>query len=340
MITYLYERVKALMSSYLTTADVANRLNVSLDTVRRWLRSGELKGSPFGRAGYRIEVADFQEFFNRRRRQARDQETTFPLASSPTASSPAVSSQSSEILSETPVEEAMYATSLELRAPLTTAQGSLQQARYLLQRARASSLPIEAGELLAKLQDVLFRIERQVSEEMRLVSSLLDMSLIETSRFELVLVWCNLVEIVRDTVSRQQDLAPQRAFELDLPADELVGVMADEKRIGQALANYLLNAHRYSPLEQPIRILLEVRGALARVAVQDRGPGIPEREQNRMWERFQRGQRQPARAGSGLGLGLYITRTIVQQHRGSVGLESSEGAGSIFWFMIPLAEEV
>src|SRR5690348_970431 len=126
MITYLDERVKALMSSYLTTADVANRLNVSLDTVRRWLRSGELKGSPFGRAGYRIEVADFQEFFNRRRRQAQDQESAFPPASS----------QSSETLSQAPIEEVMYATSLEMRAPLTTVQGSLQQARHLLQRAR------------------------------------------------------------------------------------------------------------------------------------------------------------------------------------------------------------
>ena len=234
----------------------------------------------------------------------------------------------------------MYATSLEMRAPLTTVQGSLQQARHLLQRARASSLPIEAGELLAKLQDVLFRIERQVSEEMRLVSNLLDTSLLETNRFELVLVWCNLVEIVRNTVGRQQGQAPQRAFELDLPADEMVGVMADEKRIQQALTNYLLNAHRYSPLDQPVKIVLEVRGALARVAVQDQGPGVPDSEQDRIWERFQRGQQQPARAGSGLGLGLYITRSIIQQHQGSVGLDSNEGAGSVFWFMLPLAEEV
>lgn len=315
------------MPSYLTTSDVASRLNVSLDTVRRWLRSGELKGSPFGRAGYRIEFADFQEFFNRRRRQT--QEPAFPLASS----------SSSAISSETSAKEILYSMSLELRAPLTATQGSLQQAQHLFQRVRASSLPAEAGELLAKLQDVLLRIERQVSEEMRLVSNLFDTSLLETNRFELVLIWCNLVEIVRDTVGRHQDQAPQRTYELDLPADEPVGVMADEKRIRQALANYLLNAHRYSPLDQSIKIVLEVRGTLARVAVQDRGPGIPEGEQDRIWERFQRGQ-PPARAGGGLGLGLYITRAIIQQHRGSVGLESSEGEGSVFWFMIPLAEEM
>ncbi len=323
------------MASYLTTSDVANRLNVSLDTVRRWLRSGELKGSPFGRAGYRIEVADFQEFFNRRRRQAQDQEPPFPPASSAL-----VSSQSSELSPETSANAVLYAMSLELRAPLTATQGSLQQARHLFQRVRASSLPIEAGELLARLQDVLLRIERQVSEEMRLVSNLLDTSLIEANRLELVLVWCNLVEVVRETVSSHQDQAPQRAFELDLPADELVGVLADEKRIRQALANYLLNAHRYSPLNEPIRVFLEVRGTQARVAVHDRGPGIPGSEQDSVWERFRRGQQQPAPTGNGLGLGLYITRFIIQHHHGSVGLDSNERQGSIFWFMLPLAEEV
>jgi excisionase family DNA binding protein len=321
------------MPSYLTTLDVANRLNVSLDTVRRWLRSGELKGSPFGRAGYRIEVADFQEFFNRRRRQAQDSEPAFPL----------VSSQSSDAPSEASIEEVIYAMGRELRAPLTTTQGVLQQARHLLARARKSSSSNETGELLAKLQDALLRIERQVGEEMRLVSNLLDVSLIEANRFEPVLVWRNLVEIVRETVSRQQELAPQRTFELELPSDELIAVLADEKHISQALSNYLHNAHRYSPPDQSIKIFLEVRGAQARVAVQDGGPGIPDADQDGIWERFQRGQKpasSPARAGSGLGLGLYITRAIIQQHRGSVGLDSNEGAGSTFWFMVPLADEM
>ena len=58
------------MPSYLTTSDVATRLGVSLDTVRRWLRSGELNGTPFGRAGYRIDDADFQAFLALRRRQS------------------------------------------------------------------------------------------------------------------------------------------------------------------------------------------------------------------------------------------------------------------------------
>jgi excisionase family DNA binding protein len=318
------------MPSYLTTLDVAKRLDVSLDTVRRWLRSGELKGSPFGRAGYRIEDADFQAFFNRRRRQPQDSEHALPLASSLT----------SDALPEATVEEVMNAVGQELRVPLTTTQGALQQARYLLQRALASPLPAQTGELLTKLQDVLLRIELQVSAEMQLVSNLLDVSLIEANTFELAPVWSNLVEIVRETVTRQQAFSAQRAFELELPSDDLVAVLADEKRIRQALTNYLTNALKYSPLDQPIKIFLEVRDALARVAVKDQGPGIPDAEQSRIWERIQQRQKPSTRAGGGLGLGLYITRAIIQQHRGSVGVESRAGEGSTFWFALPLADEM
>src|ERR1700686_124244 len=106
------------MPSYLTTLDVAKRLDVSLDTVRRWLRSGELKGSPFGRAGYRIEDADFQAFCSRRRRQSRDSEHALPLASS----------QTSDVLLEATLEEEADAVGQEVRVPLTTTQGALQQA--------------------------------------------------------------------------------------------------------------------------------------------------------------------------------------------------------------------
>lgn len=316
------------MSSYLTTLDVAKRLDVSLDTVRRWLRSGELKGSPFGRAGYRIEDADFQAFFNRRRRQ--------PVELPSSLASP----QASDVQADMAVQEVLNAIGQELRAPLTTTQGALQQARHLLQRVLASPLSAHTLELLAKIQDVLVRIERQTSAEMRLVSNLLDASLIEANRFEFSLLWCDLVEVVRETVTTHQEIAARRAFELELPADDLVVVMADAIRIRQALTNYLDNAHRFSPADQPIKIFLEVRDTLAHVAVRDHGPGIPDAERERIWQRFQQSQRQPTGSGGGLGLGLYITRAIIQQHRGSIGFESRAGEGSTFWFALPLADEM
>jgi excisionase family DNA binding protein len=315
------------MPFYLTTSDVATRLGVSLDTVRRWLRSGELKGTPFGRAGYRIEDADFQAFLNQRRRQP--QENAASLVTSP----------EQYPLSTVTIEEFMNIVGKELHTPLTTTRGALQQARRFLQRVLESPLPVDAIDLLTKLQDLLARAERQISAEMRLAGNLLEASRIKANKFELSLAWCNLVEIVRETVTNQQELAAQRAFEQELPVDEFVAVVADADRIGQALTNYLSNALKFSPVDQPIKINLEVSDAQARVSVQDRGSGISASEQSRIWERFQQGQRQPVGSGGGLGLGLYITRAIIQQHRGQVGVKSHPGEGSTFWFTLPLADE-
>ena len=312
------------MSSYLTTSDVATRLGVSLDTVRRWLRSGELKGTPFGRAGYRIEDADFQAFLHQRRRQPQEFSAPSPEHYS---------------LSNATLEEFMNVVGQELRTPLTTTRGTLQQARRLLERILELPLSGNAIDLLTKLQDVLARAERQISAEMRLVGNLLDASRIEANKFELSLGWCNLVEIVRETVTTQQELAVQRAFEQELPVDDLVAVIADADRIRQALTNYLTNALNFSPADQPIKIYLEVSDAHARVSVQDKGPGIPDGEQSRIWEPLQQGRRQPVGLGGGLGLGLFITRAIILQHRGQVGVESHAGEGSTFWFTLPLADE-
>ena len=312
------------MPSYLTTSDVATRLGVSLDTVRRWLRSGELEGTPFGRAGYRIEDADFQAFLQQRRRQPRKI---------------SISSPEQYSLSNAALEELINTVGQELRTPLTTTRGVLQQARRLLQSALESPMSDNAVDLLTKLQGLLARAERQISAEMRLVGNLQDASRIEANKFELSLAWCNLVEIVRETVTNQQELPAQGLFEQELPVDDLVAVIVDADRIRQALTNYLTNALKFSPADQPIKIYLEVSDAEARVAVQDKGPGILDSEQSRIWERFQQGQRQPVGSGGGLGLGLYITRTIIHQHRGQVGVESLSEGGSTFWFTLPLADE-
>src|SRR5579884_4399020 len=312
------------MPTYLTTSDVATRLGVSLDTVRRWLRSGELKGTPFGRAGYRIEDTDFQAFLRQRQR---------PLQKFDGAS------EENALLAQVTLEELMNAVGQQLHRPLTTTRGVLQQARHLLQRALEMPASDATPELLAKLQDSLMRAERQIGVEMQLVGNLLDAARIEANTFELSLIWCNLVEIVRETVISQQEFAAHRVFELELPGDEPVGVIADADRIKQALTNYLTNALKFSPNDQPVKVLLAVNDSQARAAVQDKGPGIPDSEQHMIWERFGQGQRRPAGSGSGLRLGLYITRAIIQQHGGQVGVESQPGEGATFWFTLPLADE-
>jgi signal transduction histidine kinase len=105
------------------------------------------------------------------------------------------------------------------------------------------------------------------------------------------------------------------------------------------VTNYLTNALKYSPTEQPVVVGLDVAGQEARVWVRDQGPGLPPEEQARIWERFHRvkGIEVQSGTGVGLGLGLHICQTIIERHQGQVGVESSPGQGSTFWFTLPLA---
>ena len=116
-------------------------------------------------------------------------------------------------------------------------------------------------------------------------------------------------------------------------------VSVDPFRLGQALTNYLTNALKYSATDRPVAVDLAVEGQEARVAVRDEVPGIPVREQERIWERFHRVKDIEVQSGIGvgLGLGLPICRAIIEHHQGQVGAQSTPGQGSTFWFSLPLA---
>ena len=161
-------------------------------------------------------------------------------------------------------QEFLSMVSHELRTPLTSIMGFIDLA-LLYSDLFPRPLSPEAEKLLDKMETGLKRAMRQVEIETRLVEELLEVTRLEMHKFELSVQPENLVTIVQETVANQQQAARTRQIELVLPPAEVVPVLVDAGRIGQALTNYLTNALKYAPIDQPICVCLEMAGSSAGV---------------------------------------------------------------------------
>lgn len=228
----------------------------------------------------------------------------------------------------------------ELRTPLTGLRGSLQVLQRRLERAAgADALPAdEVAATLSRLSPFLDRALQQSSVLAGLVDDLLDLSRMQAGQLPLRLTPCDLAELVAQTVEERRALDPTRAIELET-APGTIPVSADVERLAQVVDHYLDNALKYSTVERPVAVGVTVDGAVARLWVRDAGPGVPAADQERIWERFYQVEGVGHRSGSsvGLGLGLYLSRSIVERHGGRVGVESAPGSGATFWVELPLA---
>jgi signal transduction histidine kinase len=244
------------------------------------------------------------------------------------------------------MEEFLGIATHELKTPVTSSTLAVALAargmRELLDEvvARENALDAELAGRVAALQELLTRAEEGLGRLTRLVVDLLDVSRIRTGRFDLRLAPCDLAAVVEETVEEQRQIAPARTIRLHLPDRRAVPVVADASRIRQVVTNYLMNALRYSQADRPVEVGIQVQRDWARVVVRDAGPGLTPAEQQRIWECFHRVAGVPVVShdtGAGLGLGLYICKTIVEQHRGRIGLRSRPGRGSTFWFALAVA---
>ncbi len=166
------------------------------------------------------------------------------------------------------------------------------------------------------------------------------MARIHANRLELHPQLCDLLSIVHESVEDQRYLTPARTIKLVTHVTDEVLVMADADRLRQVISNLLSNALKYSEADKPVEVCLELAGSMAKVSVRDEGPGLSREQQQHIWERFYRVPEVEVKSGSGvgLGLGLHISRMIIERLGGQVGVQSSPGKGSTFWFTLPLAE--
>lgn len=228
----------------------------------------------------------------------------------------------------------------ELRTPLTTIKGNVELA---LRRLEACQRQVETGSLLneqlERVHKPLVHAVQRTNIQARMIREFLDSSNIQTHKFKIDRQSCNLREIVINTVEGIQLTTTDRMIVLHLPEERCIPICADADRISQVIDNFMSNAMKYSQIVQPVNVNLAQEGSFARVSVQDRGPGLSLEEQKRIWERFYQVPGVEIQYGggiNGLGLGLFVSRTIVKQHHGQIGVDSTPGEGSTFWFTLPI----
>ncbi len=251
--------------------------------------------------------------------------------------------------------EAFLATAAhDLRTPLTVTVGYLalaeracEELASVVQAGREES-PVLAQKVAA-VRRRLENADQSTARLTRLLTLLFDTAAIHAGQLELHRAPCDLVALLREQVAALQVAAPERTSGLHALEEggKLIPVEADAGRIAQVVTNYVTNALKCSPPDQPVEVEVAACGSQARVAVRDAGPGIPKAERARVWELFHRAPGVAAPGGTpggptggvqrgSLGLGLYICQAIITAHGGRVGVTSVVGKGSNFWFTLPL----
>ncbi|QRO02604.1 PAS domain-containing protein [Archangium violaceum] len=213
----------------------------------------------------------------------------------------------------------------ELKTPLTPIKLHLQR----LEQRCAAGQPVPPQ--LA--QKALTQVERLTG----VISDMLDSSQIEAGLLELERERLSLQELIREVLADFRPRSLHHPLEYEEYGEELV-VQGDRGRLQQVLTNLLENARKYSPQKGPIRVALTGKGAEAIVSVADSGIGIPADQQAHLFERFFRARNAPVSGFGGLGLGLYISRHLVERHGGRIWVESETGQGATFRFTLPVED--
>jgi PAS domain S-box-containing protein len=229
----------------------------------------------------------------------------------------------------------------ELRTPLTTFRGNAELALRRLDRLiKQSAYDRSFLEAIADVRQPLSYAISRTNLQERMITDMLDASRIQQMHFlKMTMQPFDLLALVRNTVADVRLITADRTIKFCTTEIGELSLSGDADRIGQVIFNYISNALKYSPIDHPIEVRLTRTGAFATVFVHDSGQGLSVESQSKVWERFYQVPDVVVqyKAGiSGLGLGLYLSRKIIEQHHGLVGVQSVPKRGSTFWFKLPL----
>jgi signal transduction histidine kinase len=213
----------------------------------------------------------------------------------------------------------------EFRTPLT----SLRMALHLC-------IEGAAGPLSPKQADLLFAAREDCERLQSLVTDMLDLSRIQSGRLELHARAISSATLLSQAMDEHRQAARERSIDLRVsPLTIDRPVSADPERIRLVFTNLIGNALRHTPASGTIELRAAPESDGVRFEVNDTGPGVPPEYAPRLFDRF---FRVPGTEGSGVGLGLFIAKEIVEAHGGRIGVASEPGAGTIFWFVLPSAQ--
>jgi len=213
----------------------------------------------------------------------------------------------------------------ELRTPLTSIIGSLQLVN--------SGVLGEVTEDVIELTQVA---ERNGQRLLDLINDILDVEKIESGKLTLAPEVIRVDELVSEALVLNKGFGERFKVRFEaagrLAAHE---VRADRKRLLQVMTNLLSNAAKFSPENGVVEVTTEETGPMLRVAVHDRGPGIPENFRGRIFGRFTQADSATTRQKGGTGLGLAICKRLVELMNGHIGFEDRPGGGTVFWIELP-----
>jgi PAS domain S-box-containing protein len=231
----------------------------------------------------------------------------------------------SQIEAERMKNEFTSTLSHELRTPLTSIIGSLQL-------VNAGVL----GEVPKDVMDLLEVAERNSQRLLDLINDILDIEKIDSGKLTLNLEVIGVDDLVREALVLNKGFGDRFKVRFQAQGELVNGqVNADRKRLLQVLANLLSNAAKFSPEGEAVEITTERQGAWLRVAVHDRGPGIPEAFRSRIFGRFNQADSTTSRHKGGTGLGLAICKRMIEMMQGRIGFQDRDGGGTTFWFELP-----
>ncbi len=226
-------------------------------------------------------------------------------------------------------EEFLALTTHDLRSPLTVISGVIS----FFTSGRL-------GELSPEQKNMVAMMERNTQSLIELVNDLLDASKLESGTMRLDVTSIDLRSLLEELHEAMEPLAKEKEISLQETLDaELPPVEADRTKLRRILVNLLSNALKFTPKQGRVEMRASVEGERVRLTVSDTGVGIAPEDVARLFDKFEQARSRATRGEKGTGLGLYITRQLVELHGGEIEVQSELGRGSTFSFTLPTAPD-